>query len=559
MSKEPNNKRLGKAERDIVALGIVTAAIILFVGIGGRVLPEVMRSILGQGGEPNLHLVNALLLNIALVIFGWRRYRELTTEISDRRKAQATAQKLAETDPLTKCLNRRSMSKATTQICERSRVTGNPVAFVVIDIDNFKQINDLHGHAIGDATLIAVTDRLRAILPANVMLARPGGDEFAFAMEVENGDIAKVEGLVLRLCETTNQAIDLDGVQVDTTISAGIATNTQAGNDSLEIVSAETLIHRADIAMYHSKKQGKNRHSLFEPAMEDELRLRNELEVGIRRGLEQGEFLPYYEQQIDLATGELVGFEMLARWNSPQMGIVSPEIFISIAEDIGVISALSEQLIEIAFQDAREWDPNITLSVNISPVQMRDPWFSQKLLKLLVKHQFPPQRLEIEITESCLHDNVSMVRSMIASLRNQGVKISLDDFGTGYASLSQLRTMKFDRLKIDRSFVSELRDTDANSKIVDAIVSLGNGLDMPITAEGIEDETILATLNSLGNFKGQGFHYGRPETSEQVRKRLRKLGKLRTFPDVTRKPSSEIDSIDSHAIISTPAMGRSAG
>lgn len=559
MSKEPKNKRLGKAERDIVALGIVTAAIILFVGIGGRVLPEVMRSILGQGGEPNLHLVNALLLNIALVIFGWRRYRELTTEISDRRKAQATAQKLAETDPLTKCLNRRSMSKATTQICERSRVTGNPVAFVVIDIDNFKQINDLHGHAIGDATLIAVTDRLRAILPANVMLARPGGDEFAFAMEVENGDIAKVESLVLRLCEAANQAIDLDGVQVDTTISAGIATNTQAGNDSLEIVSAETLIHRADIAMYHSKKQGKNRHSLFEPAMEDELRLRNELEVGIRRGLEQGEFLPYYEQQIDLSTGELVGFEMLARWNSPQMGIVSPEIFISIAEDIGVISTLSEQLIEIAFQDAREWDPNITLSVNISPVQMRDPWFSQKLLKLLVKHQFPPQRLEIEITESCLHDNVSMVRSMIASLRNQGVKISLDDFGTGYASLSQLRTMKFDRLKIDRSFVSELRDTDANSKIVDAIVSLGNGLDMPITAEGIEDETILATLNSLGHFKGQGFHYGRPETSEQVRKRLRKLGKLRTTPDIMREPSSEIDSIDSHAIISTPAMGRSAG
>ena len=556
MSKDPNKKRLGKAERDIVALGIATAAIILFVGTGGRVLPDVLRSIWGQGVGPNLYLVNALLLNIALVIFGWRRYRELTDEIADRREAQATAQKMAATDPLTGCLNRRSMTDATAKLCERSRLTGNPIALVVIDIDNFKQINDMHGHSIGDAALISVTDRLRAILPTNVMLARPGGDEFAFAMEVENGDISKVEELVLRLCETTNQAINLDGILVDASISAGIAYATQ---ESGEPANAETLIHHADIAMYHSKKQGKNRYSLFEPVMEDELRLRNELEVGIRRGLEQGEFIPYYEQQIDLATGELVGFEMLARWVSPEMGIVSPEVFITIAEDMGVINTLSEQLIEIAFQDARAWDPEITLSVNISPVQMRDPWFSQKLLKLMVKHQFPPQRLEIEITESCLHDNVGMVRSMISSLRNQGVSISLDDFGTGYSSLSQLRTLKFDRLKIDRSFVSELRDTEANSKIIDAIVSLGDGLDLPITAEGIEDEAILETLNSLGNFKGQGFHYGRPETAEQVRHRLQKLGKLRDARKQEDQSSERVGSIETDASISPRLMGGSAG
>jgi len=451
------------------------------------------------------------------------------------------------------------MTEATSQLCKRGEQTGNPVAFVVIDIDNFKQINDMHGHSTGDAALIAITDRLRAILPSNVMLARPGGDEFAFAMEVKNSDISKVEELVLRMCETTNQPLELDEVQVDATISVGIATNTAARDNETRPVDAEALIHRADVAMYNAKKQGKNRYSLFETSMEDEIRFRNELEVGIRRGLEQGEFVPYYEQQVDIETGDLVGFEMLARWNSPQMGVVSPEIFITIAEEIGLINTLSEQLIEMAFQDAREWDPSITLSVNISPVQMRDPWFSQKLLKLLVKHQFPPQRLEIEITESCLHDNVSMVRSMIASLRNQGVKVSLDDFGTGYASLSQLRTMEFDRLKIDRSFVSELRDTDANSKIVDAIISLGNGLDMPITAEGIEDETILDTLKSLGSFKGQGFHYGRPETSDQVRQRLQKLGKLRVTPTATADQTTQHASIDIAVDMTPPAMDRSAG
>ena len=231
------------------------------------------------------------------------------------------------------------------------------------------------------------------------------------------------------------------------------------------------------------------------------------------------EFVPYYEQQIDLESGKLVGFEMLARWKSPALGLVSPDIFIPIAEEIGIIAELSEKLMIQAFADAKEWDPALTLSVNISPVQMRDPWFSQKLLKLLVKCEFPTNRLEIEITESCLHENIGMVRSMISSLRNQGVQISLDDFGTGYSSLEQLRSLPFDRIKIDRSFISELRNADASSKIVDAIVSLGRGLDMPITAEGIEDKQILESLKQMGQLKGQGYLYGRPETATQVQTR----------------------------------------
>lgn len=527
VTKETNNTKLGKAERDIVALGIATAAIILFVGTGGRVLPDVARSLGGSGQGPNLFLVNALLLNIALVIFAWRRYRELTKEISDRKIAQATALKLAQTDPLTECLNRRSMTEATDELYKVCSAAGEPLAYVVIDIDNFKQINDMHGHSVGDAALLEIANRLRALLPGNVLLARPGGDEFAFAMPIDNRDTSRVEELVMKLCQGVSHAMNLGGVSVDTTISVGIATSESLNPDSKDINDAEALIHAADVAMYHAKKQGKNRYSLFELTMEDELRFRNELEVGIRRGIERGEFIPYYEQQVDITTGKLVGFEMLARWHSPQMGTVSPEIFISIAEEIGVISTISENLMEVAFQDAKEWDPSITLAVNISPVQMRDPWFSQKLLKLLIKHKFPAHRLEIEITESCLHENVGMVRSMVSSLQNQGVKVSLDDFGTGYSSLSQLRSLHFDRLKIDRSFVSELADDGGDSKIIDAIVSLGDGLDMPITAEGIESEAVLETLKQLGDFKGQGYYFGRPETAAQVLARLTRLGRLR--------------------------------
>jgi EAL domain-containing protein (putative c-di-GMP-specific phosphodiesterase class I) len=272
--------------------------------------------------------------------------------------------------------------------------------------------------------------------------------------------------------------------------------------------------------MYHAKKRGRNRYYWFEPQMESELRFRAELESGIRRGIPAGEFVPYYEQQVDLESGDLVGFEMLARWNSPQFGLVSPEVFIPIAEEIDVIGELSESLIRQALVDAREWDPKLTLSVNISPVQLRDPWFAQKLLKLLTDSGFPPSRLEVEITESCLHESIGAVRAIVTNLKNQGIRISLDDFGTGYASLSQLRTLPFDRLKIDRKFIAELADEGLSNELVEAIVSLGRGLSLPVTAEGVETATILQALRNMGELKGQGYLYGQPENAAATRERL---------------------------------------
>jgi len=192
-------------------------------------------------------------------------------------------------------------------------------------------------------------------------------------------------------------------------------------------------------------------------------------------------------------------------------------VFIPIAEEIGVIAELSETLIAQALRDAREWDPGISLSVNISPVQLRDPWFAQKLLKLLLEANFPASRLDVEITESCLHENIGVVRSLVTSLKNQGVRVSLDDFGTGYSSLAQLRTLPFDQIKIDRSFIATMADNPDSATIVKAITSLGVGMNLPITAEGIESHAIASQLKELGQFRGQGFLWGKPISADEVR------------------------------------------
>ncbi len=514
-------ERFGRADRDIITLGIAVAALILFVGTGGSVLPAIVRSWMGSGERPDLVLTNALLLNIALIIFGWRRYIELANEVRERRRAEEKARQLAQTDALTGLLNRRCFIPAAAQLVTEVAESNQGVAVLMVDLDNFKQINDVNGHKAGDAVLTEVARRIEAMLPLGGTVARLGGDEFACVVPYERRMPDKLDQLAASLISTVSAPVQVDNKDIETSLSIGIARTIENPDPAAAEECAQTLLHHADIAMYHAKKRGRNGYAWFEPTMESELRFRNELETGIRAGIPRGEFVPFYEQQIDLATGELVGFEMLARWNSPQFGLVSPEIFIPIAEDIGVIAELSEHLIVQALEDAKKWDPRLTLSINISPLQLRDPWFSQKLLRLLVESGFPPHRLDIEITESCLHENIGVVRSVVTSLKNQGVQISLDDFGTGYSSLAQLRSLPFDRLKIDRSFVTELAHEGANAKIVEAIVSLGRGFDLPITAEGIENAEVLKALSTMGQLKGQGYLYGRPEDATKTFARLK--------------------------------------
>lgn len=482
-------------------------------------MPQIWRAWFGNGHAPDMLLINAVLLNIALIVFGWRRYSDLQKEVEERRRAETLARSLAETDPLTSCLNRRSAMPALNNMRQLALAGQQELALLMLDLDNFKYINDLNSHQVGDHVLVATAMRIREVVGKDGIVARIGGDEFLCALSYDRDEREQVDKLAATLVEAIAAPIESNGLRIEAKVSVGIAT-TEFTKDCNSVMDAEALAHRADIAMYHAKKRGRNRHFWFDPQMESELRFRNELETGIRLGVPAGEFVPYYEQQVDLETGELVGFEMLARWHSPKFGVVSPEVFIPVAESIDMIAELSEGLIRRALLDAREWHPSLTLSVNISPIQLRDPWFAQKILQLLVETGFPAKRLEIEITESCLHENIGAVRAVVTSLKNQGIRLSLDDFGTGYSSLAQLRSLPFDRLKIDRSFISEMVSNEANVGLVEAIISLGRGLDLPVTAEGVENAEVLDLLRGMGQLKGQGFFYGQPEDGIATRERL---------------------------------------
>lgn len=510
--------RTGQTRRDLITYGFAAVAVVMFVVTGGQVLPKVLRAVMGQGEGPNQVLATAMLLNIALILLGWMRFRELAREVVVTREEAAEARELAETDPLTGCLNRRSINAAGDALLTAVRQERRAIAVAMLDLDNFKHVNDLHSHQAGDAILRAAAERLRAILPQGAVLARIGGDEFACLLPFDPRLPDQIEQLCAEVVERVAERVEWNGMEIEATVSLGLSRSDDGGDDDMQ-----TLLHKADIAMFHAKRQGRNRIAWFAPAMESELRFRSELEAGIRRGVAAGEFVPYYEKQIDLATGELVGFEMLARWMSPTLGRVGPDIFIPVAEEIGAIAELSESVIRQALRDARSWDPKLTLAVNISPVQLRDPWFAQKLLKLLVEANFPPHRLEIEITESSLHENIGLVRSMITSLKNQGIRVSLDDFGTGYSSLAQLRSLPFDRIKIDRSFISSLPESEENRMIVKSIVALGQGLGMPITAEGVESEAVLAALGGYEGLKAQGYLYGQPQPADVTLASLRQL------------------------------------
>ncbi|WP_070150961.1 putative bifunctional diguanylate cyclase/phosphodiesterase [Sphingobium phenoxybenzoativorans] len=502
------------AHNDVLTGGIVLAATILFVSTGGSAISDVIKSLAGMGAGVEQLLTTALLLNVALILFGYRRYRDLKIEVRHRAAAEERAQQLAGTDPLTGFYNRRKFEEEGAALIARMQIKGKAVALMMLDLDHFKTVNDIHGHAAGDTMLKAVAERITAHVPPETISARLGGDEFACACAFEPGEPGEMESVADALVNAIMEPVTHQNGELSVSTSLGIARSDRDGD------TMDTLLRRADIAMYAAKNAGRNRHFWFSGTMEDELFRRNAVEAGMRQGIAAGEFVPYYEQQVDLNTGKLLGFEMLARWESPALGLVAPDDFIPIAEETGMIGSLSFAVMRRAFTDARDWDPSLTLSVNISPSQLRDPWLSQKLLKLLTETGFPPSRLEIEITETSLYDNLGLAQTIIASLKNQGIRVALDDFGTGYSSLAHLRALPFDRIKIDRSFVTSMMGNAESAAIVQAITRLGDSLGLPVTAEGIESKDIEQRLLSLGLAKGQGWHFGKPMTVEAARSLL---------------------------------------
>ncbi|MEG3124642.1 putative bifunctional diguanylate cyclase/phosphodiesterase [Sphingomonas sp. GB1N7] len=508
--------------RDILSGAITVAAILLFVGTGSAVLSMTLRNYFAGQNGPDQTLVIALLLNVALILFGWRRHHELAQEVTVRTAAEERAQTLASKDPLTGFLNRRCLAEEGAAMFVRAEKRGKAMALMMLDLDHFKTVNDMHGHAAGDALLKLVADEIAAAMPSVALTARLGGDEFActFMFDPEHPDT--VERVAERLISRIAQPLHVDGLQVHISASVGVA------RSDFDCGSIDALMRAGDIAMYAAKNSGRNRFAWFDQSMERDLQARNELESGLRAAIPRQEIVPYFEQQIDLTTGRLSGFEVLARWEHPVRGLIVPDRFIPIAEETGMIADLSLSIMRQAFLAARDWDPGLSLSVNISPWQLKDAWLAQKIIKVLTETGFPANRLEIEITESSLFDNLALAQSIVASLKNQGIGLALDDFGTGYSSLAHLRALPFDRIKIDKSFIMSINDNAESAAIVNAITRLGDSLNLPITAEGIEEASVEERLRALGCAKGQGYLYGRPMSVSNVRRLLAEKRLLRS-------------------------------
>ncbi|HEX8442174.1 MAG TPA: EAL domain-containing protein [Allosphingosinicella sp.] len=516
---------------DFVIIGVAVSVLLVLAALGNGYF-ELAKVLFARLGASNSQIITGLLLlNVALTIYGWRLYRDARREVTVRTAAEKRAQSLASTDPLTGFLNRRSLVEAVEELLGAADKRRRAVAMLIIDLDGFKTINDVHGHLTGDNLLRTTAEVIRKALPNDAISARLGGDEFAAAFLFDPDMPVTVDGVADYIVDRLGKPFDLAGVHTHISASLGIARSDQ------DCASVEALLRRADIAMYAAKKLGRGRAVWFDASMERELQNRNAIEAGLRRGIPEGEFVPFFEQQIDLLTGSLHGFEMLARWKHPTRGIVPPDEFIGVAEECGLISDLSLSVMRQAFEEARGWDSSLTLSVNISPSQLKDPWLAQRLVKLLVETGFPAERLEVEITESSLFENLGLAQSIVGSLKNQGIRLALDDFGTGYSSLAHLRALPFDRIKIDRSFVSSINDNPESAAIVNAITRLADSLNLAVTAEGIEDELVEARLRSIGQYKAQGWLFGRPIPIPEVRKLLADKGLLPVTREV--QPSQQ--------------------
>lgn len=540
MHQRPSSQ--DNVRQDLVAGAILFAASLLFVANGSKAMGQVIHMLNGFGAGVEQVLTIAVLLNAALILFGYRRYRDLQAEVQHRAAAEERAKSLAETDPLTNFYNRRSLQENGGRMIDRAHADGKSVAVMLLDLDHFKTVNDIYGHEAGDLVLKVTAERIAATLPAHALVARLGGDEFACAYVFDAQDIHGIERMAEDIVAALMRPVTHADNELVVSASLGIVRSDSDG-DKIDV-----LIRRADIAMYAAKHQGRNRHAWFTRTMEQELQHRNAIEANMRGGIAAGEFVPYYEPQVDLTTGELLGFEMLARWESPLLGLVLPDHFIPIAEESGMIGDLSLAVMRRAFTDARNWDSSLTLSVNISPSQLRDPWLSQKLLKLLLETGFPASRLEVEITESCLFENLELAKTIVQSMKNQGIRLALDDFGTGYSSLAHLRALPFDRIKIDRSFVTAMGESSESAAIVNAIARLGESLGLPVTAEGVETLAIETQLKDLGLPRGQGWHFGKPMTVEHARRMLAERDLL---------PAREVAVL--HAEMAMQERNRSAG
>ena len=426
----------------------------------------------------------------------------------DRLRTEARLESLAYNDPLTGLVNRgRFHDLLSLQVASR-RERDQTFAVLMIDLDRFKPVNDLLGHAAGDAVLRITAERLRSVLRSGDVLSRLGGDEFAL-LQRDARDVADGKALAGRIVELMTQKMMIDGQAVHVGASVGVAFAPQDGDDPA------VLLHNADLALYAAKADGKGTYRFFHPDLDARMKARRGLEVDLRKALAEDELVVHYQPLVEAQSGRVCGAEALVRWNHPERGLVSPGDFIPLAEETGLIIPLGEMVLRTACATAAQWPADLTVAVNLSPVQFRDRNLAATVRDILTETGLPASRLELEITEGVLLADETATLTILQELRRAGVRVSMDDFGTGYSSLSYLRRFPFDKIKIDRSFVQQLPCDPETAAIVRAIISMGACLGMAITVEGVETPEQLAFSAVEGCTFVQGFLVSRPLPSAE--------------------------------------------
>lgn len=437
------------------------------------------------------------------VMYSGRSHRAIAVrDLRMRKKAEADLKHLADHDALTGLPNRRSFNRRLDQEIAATKADGQYLALLCLDLDRFKEVNDLFGHAAGDTLLKTVGGCITSVLDDRQMVARIGGDEFTVIVPGLSDPL-----IAGRIAENILEAFRIENKTSATGLvalgSIGIAIYP---NDALD---PDALLSHADTALYRAKAEGRGTYRFFEAAMGEEVRTRRYLEQDLRHAIARGEFHLVYQPQKKIATEEIIGFEALIRWHHPERGVISPDTFIPVAEESGLILQIDEWVLQTACREAASWSRPLVLAVNISAVQLHSAQFSHKLHEILLQTGLPPQRLELEITETALIRDLDRALSTLRQVKALGVRVAMDDFGTGYSSLANLRAFPFDKIKIDGSFIKSVDRNEQTAAIVRAVLGLGKGLGLPVLAEGIETADELKFLASEFCGEGQGFYFGR--------------------------------------------------
>jgi len=453
-------------------------------------------------------LISSFVLG-CMVIFTIRRLREQKKENRRRVAAEQEVRALAYHDALTGLPNRRSFDDALLAAVNSPPRAGGSHAVLLLDLNGFKRVNDVFGHAVGDEVLIRVAGYLNACLREDDLVARLGGDEFAILSKHLSGPEAATS-IALRVIEclaspvTTGDARHLIGVGI------GIALAPQDGTTPAEV------LRKADIALYRAKSRGYSDLCFFEEDMDVHVRERHRVEQELLAALDEGRLQAFYQPLVELKSRQIRGFEALARWNHPFLEDLSPDRFIPIAEESGLIGRLTDQLLEQACTDVAGWPGDVVLAFNVSPTLLHDSEFPTRVLAILARSGLPSCCIEPAITESAMVKDLKAAQECLGLLRAAGVKIALDDFGTGYSSLYHLRNFKVDRLKIDRSFIESMSTDKDSAAIVRALVGLGAGLGLEVTAEGVETGEQARLLEEQGCAQVQGFLFSEAVSSREA-------------------------------------------